>query len=133
MQNFDPNLINAELIVTAMIEVDGKIVRVIDMDEQNIFVQGDDLVTKKISDDDWNPLDLDEDWLTKIKALMGMEIRNVRTGKYWSIKIIGKHFFLATDSDPSLGENPCIPINFIHDLQRWYYILTGTYLKFDFL
>ena len=129
MKNFDPDSLNPELIETAIIKIDDKIFRVVDMDEKSITVQGDDSKTTKISDDSWSPIYLDEDWLTKMNASVGMKIMNVRTKMNWTIRTIGKYYYLTVDKDISLGENPVIPIHYVHNLQEWYYRLTGTYLK----
>lgn len=130
MKNFDPDSLNPELIETATIEIDNKIYRVVDMDEKYITVQGDDSNTTKISNDSWSPIYLDVYWLTKMNASVGMKIMNIRTGMNWTLRAKRKNYYLTTDKDISLGENPVIPIHYVHIFQEWYYRLTGTYLIF---
>ena len=130
MKNFDPESVNPELIETAIIEIDGKLFKVVDMDEESITVEGADSKTTKISNDSWTPIYLDNDWLKRLNTSVGMKIKNVRTNRDWTIRTLGKYYYLTVDRDISLGENPLIPIHYVHNLQEWYYRLTGKYLKF---
>lgn len=134
MTNFDTdNLVNASLIQTALIRLraSGKIVSVTDMDKETITVVDSELKGQVITDDDWAPIFLDEAWLHRLNLDVDCKIRNVHTDKDWTIRRSGVYYYLTTDRDISLGENPVLPVHQVHELQAFYYRLTRRNLEYE--
>lgn len=130
MKNFDiDNLIAVELIQSALIMVSGEICCVVDMTSESILVEAASGVEKTISENEWSPIFLDDDWLAKLGMSKNPRIKNIRTELDWIVKKSDSHFYLTIDS--KLGDNPVIPLHFVHELQEWYYRLKERNLFYD--
>ena len=115
--------LNPTLVDGALILVGGEIHQVIDMDSESISVENRKYERAKINDTDWVPIDLTEEWLAKFNLKVTDRIRNITTDLDWIIKSTGRYYYITIYRDPSFGDNPVIGLNYVHDLQRWFYIL----------
>ncbi len=123
--------VKPELSEHSLIEFQSKVVEVIKVDTEFIYIKNGDLKEMKIGDNEWLPIFLDNDWLTKFGLKENQKIQNIRTGLDWSVRRFGKYYYLTIKNDVTLGENPIIPVHWVHDLQHWYYLLINSPLKID--
>ncbi len=131
MINFDiKNSINPTLVKGALISIENELFQVDDMDNESIAISNKKSGQRKISDSDWNPVKLDDDWLRKSNLSVGAKIYNIKTQEDWIIKSTGNHYYLTIYSELPYGENPVIGIKYVHDLQAWFYRLTKQDLSY---
>jgi len=122
-------VVNPELSKYSLIEFNHKIIEVTRMDIDFIYANSNGSAELKLKDNEWQPIFLDEEWLTKLGLDKNEKIENIRTKLNWTIRKSGKYHYLTIDNDISLGENPVIPIHWVHELQNWYYLLTNRHLR----
>lgn len=122
-------VVNPELSKYSLIEFNDTIIEVIRMDKDSIYTNSNGSEELKLGDNEWQPIFLDDEWLTKLGLKENEKIKNIRTKLDWTIRKSGKYYYLTIDKDISLGENPIIPVHWVHELQNWYYLLTNRHLR----
>ncbi|MCZ8198566.1 MAG: hypothetical protein O9267_13265 [Flavobacterium sp.] len=132
MKNFDiESLVNPEIVEGAFIYHDNEIFEVIDMDINQITIINKISGKKNISDKDWSPIELNEDWLNRFNLKVGSKIRNKTTDLDWIIKSTGNLYYTSIYVEPPYGDNPVIGLKFVHELQAWYFRLTHENIKLN--
>ena len=131
METFDvKNCVNPFLIKSALIMHKGNICEVIDMDREKIFIKtGEDNILE-ISDDDWQEIPLNQDWLRRFNLNVDVKIKHSKTFVDWIIKSTGKYYYITIYNE-HYGENPVIGLKYVHQLQEWYLRLTEQNLKLN--
>ena len=125
MKNFDvENNANPFLVHGGLIIVENEIYRVLDMDSESILVSNSDLGEKRISNNEWKPIELTVSWLIKFNLEIGSKIRNTSTKLDWIIKTVGNIYYITIYSDYPYGDNPVIGLKYVHELQAWFFRLT---------
>ena len=132
MENFDvKNNVNPFLVKGALISIENEVCEVVDMDSESIFILTKNGENKTISDKDWSPIDLTENWLKKFGFEKGSKIKNTSTNVDWIIKTTGNIYFITIYNDHSYGDNPVIGLKYVHELQEWFYRLTKENLNYS--
>ncbi|BFP41167.1 hypothetical protein FGF1_20120 [Flavobacteriaceae bacterium GF1] len=125
MENFDvDNSLNPKLVRGAIIYHEGSLYQVKDMDKEKIYISNQEVDSKAIADNEWNPVDLTEDWLNHFNFEVGSKIHNVNTKQDWIIKTTGNYYYITVFVSPPYGDNPVIGLKYVHDLQAWFFTLT---------
>lgn len=131
MENFDvKNSINPFLTKRALIIHNEIIYEVFDMSKEKIFIKDELNNILEISDDDWQGIPLDHDWLEKFNLNLITKIKNTKTQIDWVIKSTGKYFYITIYNE-HYGDNPVIGLKYVHQLQEWYFRLTEENLKLN--
>lgn len=134
MKKFDiNNSLNPELIFSALIIVDNEIFMVADMNKSSVQLENNKGVKRVIyNNKDWTPIPLNDIWLSKFGLSESSLIRNNRTQTDWKIRKTNSGlFYITTELDFSLGQNPTVPLNSVHMLQLWYQLLSDSYLNIN--
>lgn len=117
--------LNPELVFGAFLTVENRIYEVTDMDSQKIYLINENSESLEINDKEWRPIKLDEKWLSKFNLAINSKIKNKHNNLDWVIKSKYNYFYITNLSSSEFFENPFIPLKNVHDLQRWYFILTN--------
>jgi hypothetical protein len=126
MKTFDiEKTLNPELVDGAFLTVENKIYQVTNMDRKKIYLKNESSESLEIDDKKWRPIKLDELWLSKFNLEINSKIRNKQTNLDWIIKSKYNYYYITNLSNSEFFENPFIPLKYVHDLQRWYFILTN--------
>ena len=118
------NKVNKKLVKGALIFVDNDVFTVIDINTKSILVYNKEHGKKSVKDDEWVPIKLSEKWLDKFNLKVNTKFNNIFTNTNFIIKSTGKNLYLTAVTSQSAGDNPVIPLNFVHELQEWYFKLT---------
>lgn len=130
MKNFDTeNSVNPFLVEGAYLYLKDDVFYVIDMDKEHIYIKNESSDSLRITDKDWNPIKTDKHWLEKLNLSLDETIKNPKTNAEWIIKYTGKYYYLTIQNEYSYGDNPVIPLHYVHVLQEWYFRLTNIILK----
>jgi hypothetical protein len=131
MENFDiNNSVNPFLIKGALILYRGDVCHVVDMDKEKIFIKNQLQVVLSISDDKWQGINLNSEWLERFNLSLFNTIKNPKTLVDWIIKSTGKYYYI-TIFNIQYGDNPVIGLKYVHQLQEWYFRLTGQNLELN--
>lgn len=129
MKNLDvENTVNPFLVENAIISFEMENYKVIDMTKEFISITNERNETRKITDHEWNPIRLDDNWIVKFGFGKDLRIKNSDTDRDWEIKTTGQVYYLTIHSEYGLGENPVFPLRYVHDLQYWYFMMTNQLL-----
>lgn len=111
------NIVNPELVYGSLLSHKNKIYRVTNIDNEFIFITNENSENLKIKNEEWEPIPLDKNWLSRLNIEIGSKIKNIKTGIDYQIKLEGKRFIFIGDNG-SKGT-----LDYVHDLQRLYFDL----------
>ncbi|MBK5214803.1 MAG: hypothetical protein JJE55_14220 [Flavobacteriaceae bacterium] len=124
MKEFDiENILNPEFVDGALVKYKEEVYQVTNMDKTSISIENKNGEIRKINDYEWAPIILNKEWLQKFNLQEESKIINTSTEVDWVIRKTGRYYYITIKRDSVYGENPVIGLKYVHDLQRWFYIL----------
>lgn len=128
MESIDVNnRVHLNLVRGAIVLVDNELFQIEDIDYSSIHI-ANPLNHRKIEATAWNPVILDKNWLKTFNIPIGSKIHDIEKNTDWMVKALGLNLHLTIYLASPCIDVPVIGLRFVHELQIWYYRLTGQHL-----
>lgn len=131
MENIDINTeVHPDLLPGAIVMVDDKLFQIEDINYDAVLVVSPTGRTK-INEYQCIPVILDKNWLQAFNLSIGTKIHDIQNNVDWTLNAIGLDLHLNIYLDSPHADIPVIGLKFVHELQAWYYRLTGQRLLYN--